>query len=86
MEEPIKHDWTPVPFNLLEGNPFSYALRSVSAISGTEAFVTGIDLRDKRRCVVCGNGQRVLHEHAHIVPRVEDETVCPLYSLLHVTI
>ena len=79
-------DWTPVPFNLLTGNPFSYALRSVSAVSATEAFVTGIDLRDKGRCVVCGNGLQVVLEHAHIVPRVEHETVCPLYPLLYVTV
>ena len=67
--------WTPVPFSLLTGNPFSYALHSVSAISATEAFLTGIDLRDKKRCVVCG--LRVALEHAHIT--VEDETMGLLY-------
>ena len=72
----MEPDWTPVPFNLLAGNPFSHVLRSVSAISTTEAFVTGINLRDEERCVVCGYSLSL--EHAHIVPRVENKTVSSL--------
>ena len=79
-------EWTPVPFNLLAGNPFSYSPRSISTISGTEAFNTGINLRDKEHCVVCGEEDEVLLEHTHIVPKVEKKTVRPLYSLLHATI
>ena len=86
MEEPMEPDWTPAPFKLLTGNPFSYALHSVSTISATEAFVTGIDLRDKGRCVVCGSGLQVVLEHAHKAPRVGHETVCPLYSRHNLTI
>lgn len=76
--------WPPVPFNLLTGNPFSYTLCSVSLISMTEAFVTGIDLCDKSNVLFVVEGCRSFS--TYIVPRVEDETVYPLYSLLHVAI
>jgi len=79
----MQTNWTPVPFNLLAGNPFSYSPRSISAISATEAFITGIDSRDNGRCVVCGTGPTVLLEHAHIVARVEHETVRPFFPSRH---
>jgi hypothetical protein len=51
-------EWTPNPFNLLEGPPFEYSDDDISLISGTEAFDTGIDSRDGGRCVVCGDAHR----------------------------
>ena len=86
MEQAMETDWTSVPFNLLPGNPFSYSPRSISATSATEAFITGIDLRDKGRCVVCGFNIETALKYVHIVAKVEHATVRPLYSLLHVSI
>jgi len=57
--------WTPTP---LAGNPFEYPALAVSAISATEAFQTSIDLRDGRRCVVCGL------QHCHIILEGERHT------------
>jgi hypothetical protein len=67
--------WTPIAFHLVDGNPFTYSERAISVISGTEAFNTGINRRDDKRCIVCGLDSRVLLEHAHIIPKVEIETV-----------
>ena len=39
-------EWIPAPFNLLQGNPFKYSEHAISSISGTEAFRTGIEVRD----------------------------------------
>ena len=55
------------------GKPFPYPERPISEISRTTAFNTGIDLRDKKRCIICGVRRPL--EHAHIVPKVEDEVV-----------
>lgn len=77
--------WTPPVFNLASGNPFTYEARAISVISGTEAFTRGINTRDKKRCVVCGERGRAILEHAHIVPKVEDETVCSPCLLLRIS-
>jgi hypothetical protein len=58
------------------GNPFPYPGHSISEISHTTAFTTGINARDKKRCIVCG-ARRPLG-YIHIVPKVEDETVSSL--------
>ena len=71
-------------FDLTSGNPFTYEARAISVISGTEAFKRGINTRDKKRCVVCGERGRAVLEHAHIVPKVEEETVRSPYSLLRI--
>ncbi|KAF9507170.1 hypothetical protein BS47DRAFT_1352021 [Hydnum rufescens UP504] len=39
-----------------------------------EAFVTGMNKRDKGQCVVCGHGTMLGCDHAHIVPKVEGAT------------
>jgi hypothetical protein len=65
--------WTPTPLPLNAGPPFAYSDAAISDISHTEAFVTGIDLRDRERCIVCG--RQVGLAHCHIVPKVEDTTV-----------
>ena len=72
--------WTPEPFNLRQGNPFEYSEYAISSISGTEAFETGIKIRDRRLCVVCGLSQRQALHYCHIIPKVEDDTV--RYELL----
>jgi hypothetical protein len=74
--------WTPTVFDLPSGNPFTYDTLAISVISATEAFTRGIDTRDKKRCVVCGEGGGAILEHAHIVPEVEDETVRSPYLFL----
>ena len=72
--------WIPVPFNLLEGNPFEYSEHTISSISGTEAFETGIRTRDNHFCVVCGYDLQPSLNYCHIIPKSEDETV--RYELL----
>lgn len=72
--------WTPEPFNLRQGNPFEYSEYAISSISGTEAFETGIKIRDRRLCVVCGLSQRQALHYCHIIPKEEDDTV--RYELL----
>jgi hypothetical protein len=79
MEQPIQADWTPTPFNLLDGNPFQYSSSSISTISGTEEFDTAIDQRDNEKCVVCGDPLWV--ERAYIVPKTDARTVSPLHYL-----
>ena len=74
----------PTVFDLTSGNPFTYEARAISVISGTEAFKRGINTRDKKRCVVCGERGRAVLEHAHIVPKVEEETVRSPYLLLRI--
>ena len=71
--------WTPTVFDLSSGHPFVYDARPISVISGTEAFTRGINTRDKKRCVVCGERGGAILEHAHIVPKVEDDTVRALF-------
>jgi hypothetical protein len=61
--------------NLRLGNPFTYTERAISEISATEAFNTGINERDGHQCVVCGQSDEVVLQHAHIVPKVETNTV-----------
>ena len=73
--------WIPRRLDLLRGNPFQYSEHSVSVISATEAFQTGIGARDGQRCVVCGASSRQSLEHAHIIPKVEYDTV--RYALLY---
>jgi hypothetical protein len=76
--------WTPTVFDLPSGNPFAYDARAISVISGTKAFTTGINTRDKMRCVICGEKDRGILEYAHIIPMVEDETVRSPYFLLRI--
>ena len=52
---------------------FEYPAHTVSETSATEAFNTGINLRDEGACVVCWFRART--EHAHIIPRVETPVV-----------
>jgi hypothetical protein len=70
--------WTPTPFDLRAGLPFTYDDDVISQISNTEAFNTGIDIRDTTFCVICGSGDgRVADlEHAHIVSKTESSTIC----------
>ena len=70
--------WTPSPFNLLDGNPFEYSEDNISLISRTDAFETGIDIRDAQRCVVCGLD--LVLQHCHIIPR-GDHFIVPLCYL-----
>jgi hypothetical protein len=80
----VAEPWTPTVFDLTSGNPFTYEARVISVISGTEAFTRKINKRDKKHCVVCGEGGRAILEHAHIVPKVEDETVrSPIYCFVY---
>ena len=70
-------EWTPIPFNLLNGNPFQYSESDdeISSISGSQPFETGILARDSGKCVVCGmNDVRVLN-YCHIIPKIEEDTV-----------
>lgn len=72
----MSESYTPNAFNLRDGNPFTYDARSISTASSTMAFKTGIDARNRGQCIVCGlQGDGVL-EHAHIIPQVENQTVC----------
>jgi hypothetical protein len=72
------------PFgDLFQG--YGWENRSISELSTTTAFDTGIDNRDKffgrRRCVVCGHS--AVLEHSHIIPLAEsDTTVGPHSSFL----
>jgi hypothetical protein len=66
--------WIPTAYDLRQGCPFTYSERAISLISGTEAFNTGINTRDDGHCIVCGVSIRG-NERAHIVPRVEYDTV-----------
>jgi len=68
--------WTPTTFNLLAGHPFEYSGDAISLISGTDAFDTGIDIRDAQRCVI---GIGLLH--CHIVPKGHGILV-PIFRLL----
>jgi hypothetical protein len=43
-------------------------------VSETEAFKTGINARDGKWCIVCGLDNRIVVEHAHIIPEIEIET------------
>lgn len=67
--------YIPTAYNLLSGNPFTYDAESMSTESLPEVFVTGIDARDARRCIVCGHQNRRGLECTHIIPQVEDDTV-----------
>jgi len=82
MKQPMQAEWTPTPFNLLDGNPFPYSEQDISIISATEAFETGIDCRDKGRCVACSDDLPV--EHAHIIPKSEPRTVSPSHYVFSV--
>ncbi|KAF8342347.1 uncharacterized protein EI90DRAFT_2865189, partial [Cantharellus anzutake] len=65
---PPHMEWTPTPFNLLEGNPFQYSDHAISTTSGTEAFDTGIWIRDADLCVICGVSERRALHYSHIIP------------------
>ena len=78
-EKEMEVNWTPTPFNLLDGNPFQYSSSSISTISGTEEFDTAIDQRDNEKCVVCGDPLWV--ERAYIVPTADARTVSVLHYL-----
>ncbi|KAF8335494.1 uncharacterized protein EI90DRAFT_337948 [Cantharellus anzutake] len=67
-------EWTPSPFNLLDGNPFQYSDHTISTISGTEAFKSGIQTRGADLCVICGFSQPRSLYYCHIIPRVECDT------------
>ncbi|KAF8430291.1 hypothetical protein EV426DRAFT_511252, partial [Tirmania nivea] len=41
--------------------------RSVSHISATEAFITGLDNRDNAQCIVCGYDLKECLAHCHII-------------------
>ena len=73
-------EWIPAAFNLLDGNPFEYSEHTISSISGTEAFRTGIDARDGDSCIICGISGRGALNYCHIIPKVEADTV--RYELL----
>ena len=59
--------WTPTPIKLdfEDGLPFVYSNATISTISNTEAFNTGIDKRDKDCCIVCGYSDIDGLEHCH---------------------
>ena len=63
--------WTPLPFDLRLGTPFTYSDHTISQISDTEAFETRINLRDDDKCIVCGDFGQGIIQHAHIIPQVE---------------
>jgi hypothetical protein len=67
--------WTPTPLLLNAGPPFPYSEEAISTISQTEAFVTGIDCRDRVRCIVCGYCMREVLKHCHVMPKNEDDRV-----------
>jgi hypothetical protein len=79
--------WAPLPFDLRLGTPFTYSDRAISQISNTEAFNTGIDLRDDNKCIVCGDFGRSTIQHTHIIPKVENDTVrsSNKHCYLHIT-
>ena len=84
MSEPEVAQWIPEPFNLLEGNPFEYSQHTISSISGTEAFESGIKTRDRHLCVVCGHSQQRGLNYCHIIPKVEDDTVRYVFLFHHI--
>jgi hypothetical protein len=87
MDAESAEQWTPLPFDLRLGNPFTYSDRAISQISTSEAFKTGIDARDAHHCIVCGVNRKDVIQHAHIIPQVEDDTVRLSNKLcyLHIT-
>ena len=66
----------PLNLNLDTGLPFSYSSSAISTISDTEAFATGINRRDSHSCIVCGQKEKIILDHCHIVPKHEEERVC----------
>lgn len=75
----MSEHYIPTAYDLaVGGNPFAYGAVSVSTVtrSQTEAFNTGINARDLGQCIICGYGDPSALEHAHIIPKVEDDTVC----------
>jgi hypothetical protein len=70
MDLPIQGEWTPTPFNLVDGNHFPYSDHAITVISATEAFETGINHHDNERCMVCDDDNWI--EHAHIIPKSEN--------------
>ncbi|KAJ7081445.1 hypothetical protein C8R44DRAFT_67747 [Mycena epipterygia] len=66
--------WTPTPFDLTKGPPFAGTPypHSLSTKSNTEAFTTGIDNRDRGRCIICKTTLAI--ERACIVPPGESKT------------
>ena len=76
--------WIPNPFNLLNGHPFEYSEHTISSVSGTEAFETGIKTRDANRCVVCGISGPGTLNYCHIIPKVEDYTVGYVLQSYHI--
>ena len=66
----------PLNLNLDTGLPFSYSSSAISTISDTEAFATGINRRDSHSCIVCGQKEKIILDHCHIVPKHEEESVC----------
>ena len=53
--------------NLLSASP--YPAHSISCISATEAFNTGLAARDHMRCVVCGYSLEGCVVNCHIIPK-----------------
>ncbi|KZP31232.1 hypothetical protein FIBSPDRAFT_945258 [Athelia psychrophila] len=73
----MSEHYIPTAYDLaVGGNPFAYGAVSISTVtrSQTEAFNTGINARDLGQCIICGYGDPIALEHAHIIPKVEDDT------------
>lgn len=75
MSHPV---WSAYPLPLGE-LPCNFDYESVSEISGTEAFNTGIDRRDVYEgrvvCIVCGIDIDMILDYCHLIPECEPETV-----------
>lgn len=73
----------PIHLAGIDGPPAGFGYAYIDALTEgsirTEAFDTGVDDRDGKQCVVCGDR---LYEHVHIVPKTEEDTVrCGSYVL-----
>jgi hypothetical protein len=64
--------WIPTPLPLNTGPP--HILRQLFQ-QYHKPFITGIDCRDRVRCIVSSYRSCLLLEHCHVMPKVEDESV-----------
>lgn len=69
--------WSMALASARSSHGFNY--ESVSEISNTHAFKTGIDQRDVFEghvvCIVCCNQLAATHEHCHLIAQIEGDTV-----------
>jgi len=82
---PILLELFPLPYTSDQPPEGLYhPVQTVAGHSNTVAFHIGLDGRDvflgRRRCVVCGEVDRELLEHCHIIGCMDIEVVCPMFN------